>query len=221
MADKRRLRGPCEGLGRWAVAVVERNVAAFAALGIDTIRDAARTAHVTHLGDEFSSVRRPNSRSVVSEASKGTPDESVVSGRRARLPSSTAIATGPTGRARRQGVSSMAAVFEHRIHLGPPHRCGWRRGSSRRLQPPPALRRNERLRILILDDSLTGVGPKLINFNECAHGGRAPHCQDTTPGFDTFARAKSRHARTGGSGRASAGSEWLAHRARPIACRSA
>ena len=66
-----------------------------------------------------------------------------------------------------------------------------------------------------------GVGPKLINFNECAHGGRAPHCQDTTPGFDTFARAKSRHARTGGSGRASAGSEWLAHRARPIACRSA
>ena len=65
-----------------------------------------------------------------------------------------------------------------------------------------------------------GVGPKLINFNECAHGERAPHCQDTTPGFDTFARAKTKPARTGGSGRASAGSEWLARRARPIACRS-
>ena len=63
-----------------AVAVVERDVAAFAALGINTNRDTARTAHVTHLGDEFLSGHGSNSRSLVSEASSSIPDSPALSG---------------------------------------------------------------------------------------------------------------------------------------------
>ena len=51
----------------------------------------------------------------------------------------------------------------------------------------------------------TGVGPRLIIANECLHGEVAPHCQDTTPVFDTIARAESMRDRIGGFGRASAG----------------
>ena len=50
-----------------------------------------------------------------------------------------------------------------------------------------------------------GVGPRLIIANECLHGEVAPHCQDTTPVFDTIARAESMRDRIGGFGRASAG----------------
>ena len=69
--------------------------------------------------------------------------------------------------------------------------------------------------------SIWGVPPELIIANECLHGEGAPHCQDTTPVFDTIARAESTRGRIGGFGRASAGSEWLARHATPIACRSA
>ena len=50
----------------------------------------------------------------------------------------------------------------------------------------------------------TGVGPRLIIANECLHGEGTPHCQDTTPEFDTIARAETTRDRIGGFGRASA-----------------
>ena len=50
-----------------------------------------------------------------------------------------------------------------------------------------------------------GVPPELIIANECLHGEGAPHCQDTTPVFDTIARAESTRDRIGGFERASAG----------------
>ena len=67
---------------------------------------------------------------------------------------------------------------------------------------------------------LVALAPELIIASECLPGEGAPHCRDTTPVFDTIARAETTRDRIGGFGRASAASEWLVRRADPIACRN-
>ena len=59
-----------------AIAVVQRDVAASSALGVDTNRYITLTADLAHPVDELPALRGPKLRSVVSELSSGIPGSS-------------------------------------------------------------------------------------------------------------------------------------------------
>ena len=63
-----------------------------------------------------------------------------------------------------------------------------------------AMRRQMKNWWLAGDGHGRGVPPELIIANECLHGEGAPHCQDTTPVFDTISRAEATRVRIGDFG---------------------
>ena len=89
-------------------------------------------------------------------------------------------------------VGSILAVFSLNSH------CSWRRVDTVPLHEPGRPQ-------IYSGIPRRGVAPELIIASECLHGEEALHCQDTTPVFDTIARAEATRDRIDGFGRASAG----------------